>query len=102
MTGLYWSPPSAEQIARFGGAKTIEDFPEPEIDVWEENWESIELYVRNQTQWRSSVNGPTGLDYNVFYADMSRRAIPDDRQAELMDDIRIIESAARKEMSRPA
>ena len=99
---MHWSPPSAKELARFNGTKTIEDFPEPEIEVWEDCWESIELYVRNQTQWRSSANGLLGLDYNVIYADMSRRAIPENRQSVLMDDIRVIESAARKEMSRPA
>lgn len=64
--------------------------------MWEENFEVFMLYVRNQTQWRSSGHRVIGLDYNVIYADMSRRAIPDDQQEELMSDLRIIESAAAK------
>lgn len=102
MAAHHWSPPTQQFLAKFGGAKTIDDYPEPEVEVWEESWESIELYVRNQTQWRASANQLLGLDYNVLYADMQRREIPTDRQAELMDDIRIIEAAAKIELSRPA
>lgn len=102
MTCYHWSPPSSAAIAKFGGAKTIDDFPEPDIDVWDENWDSLQLYIRNQTQWRSSANGLLGLDYNVIYADMSQREVPVKEQAELMNKIRVIEAQARKELSRPA
>jgi len=98
VTVHHWSPPDEKELAKFGGAKTMDDFPEPEIDVWEENWEVLMLYIRNQTQWRASAHGFYGLDYNVIYADMSRRAIPDDQQTSMMDDIRIIEAQARKEI----
>lgn len=98
MTGYYWSPPSQQDLAKFGGAKTLDDYPEPEVDVWDENWDVLMMYIRNQTQWRASPRGLIGLDYSVFYADMSRRAVPDETQIELMDDLRIIEAQARKEL----
>jgi hypothetical protein len=31
--------------------------------VWDENWETVEMFLRLQTQWRISFAGPTGLDY---------------------------------------
>lgn len=54
------------------------------------------LYARNQSQWRSSGDRVIGLDYNVIYTDMSLRAIPVERQQELMSDLLTIEAAARK------
>ncbi len=97
MTTHHWSPPSEKELAKFGGTKTLEDYPEPVLDVWEENWDVMMLYVRNQTQWRASANQLIGLDYNALYTDMALREIPTERQNELMDDIRIIEVQARKE-----
>lgn len=98
MTCHHWSPPSEQELAKFGGTKTLEDYPEPELDVWEENWDSMMLYIRNQTQWRAAGNRLFGLDYNVIYADMAMQQIPELEQSRLMDDIRIIESQARKEI----
>jgi len=34
-----------------------------EFEVWEENWEIVEMFLRLQTQWRVGMAGPTGLDY---------------------------------------
>tara|TARA_R100000030_G_scaffold24843_1_gene18015 strand:- start:363 stop:572 length:210 start_codon:yes stop_codon:yes gene_type:complete len=31
--------------------------------VWEENWETVQMFLRIQTQWRVSMSGPVGLDY---------------------------------------
>jgi hypothetical protein len=102
VTCYYWSPPSEQELAKYGGIKTAEDFPEPDIDVWEENWEALQLYIRNQSQWRAGPRGIIGLDYNVIYTDMTLREIPMHTQNELMDNLRIIEGQARKELSNPA
>lgn len=83
-------------MARWEGIKTIADFPQPEVIVWEDNWEVFMLYARNQSQWRSSGDRVIGLDYNVIYSDMTLRAIPVERQKELMSDLLTIEAAARK------
>lgn len=34
-----------------------------EFEVWEENWEIVEMFLRMQTQWRVGMSGVTGLDY---------------------------------------
>lgn len=31
--------------------------------MFKENWPAVELFLRAQTQWRTSVGGVTGLDY---------------------------------------
>ena len=33
------------------------------FEVWEENWEIVEMFLRMQTQWRMSMSGVVGLDY---------------------------------------
>lgn len=40
--------------------------PEPEkpFEVWEENWETLNLFFQLQTQWRVGFSGATGLDYS--------------------------------------
>ena len=37
--------------------------PEKDFEVWEENWVSVDMFLRCGTQWRTSVSGVTGLDY---------------------------------------
>lgn len=60
------------ELAKFG--LTIEDFAADEqtvfglngVVIWDENWRSYELFCLLSTQWRSGINGLTGLDYNVL------------------------------------
>ena len=49
-----------------------------------------------QTQWRIGSNGPTGLDYNVLFSIMTLKH----QSIELLDDIRVMESAALTEIYR--
>ena len=68
--------------------------------MWAENVEAFELFEMLQTQWRSSSNGPTGLDYNVLFSYMALKQISAARQCELLDDIRVMEPAALNEIYR--
>jgi hypothetical protein len=36
------------------------------FEVWEENWLAVEMFLRVQTQWVPSMNGPIGLNYEVL------------------------------------
>ncbi len=38
-------------------AQASEDF-----EVWDENWPAVEMWLRLQTQWRTSFGGLIGLD----------------------------------------
>jgi len=49
-----------------------------------------------QTQWRISMNGPTGLDYNALFTYMTMKNLSID----LLDDIRVMESTALTEIHR--
>jgi len=40
---------------------------EPEdFEVWEENWETVQMFLRAQTQWNVSMDGLLGLKYEVL------------------------------------
>ena len=34
-----------------------------EFEVWEENWEILEMFMRMQTQWVVGMSGAVGLSY---------------------------------------
>ena len=42
-------------------AEESEDFA-----VWEENWETVQMFLRVQTQWNVSMDGLVGLKYEVL------------------------------------
>lgn len=35
------------------------------FEVWEENWQALEIFAQCQTQWRTSMSGLVGLDYTA-------------------------------------
>lgn len=34
------------------------------FEVWEENWDTVLMFLRLQTQWNASMGGVTGLNYS--------------------------------------
>ena len=34
--------------------------------MWEENWETVQIFLRAQTQWNVSMDGLVGLKYEVL------------------------------------
>lgn len=75
-----------------------EDFEAPETELWPENWPPVQLFLRFNTQWRMGFSGPVGLDYSVIQHDLARRDLSTDDYDEMMDAIRVLESAALAEM----
>lgn len=74
-----------------------EDYDTDEIEVWDENAESFNLFTQLMTQWRTGFNGPTGLDYTAVLTviNMEQRSNVD----ELFTDIRAMEHAALEQMA---
>lgn len=73
-----------------------DDYGDEIIEVWPENHEVFELFATLQTQWRTGMSGPTGLDYNTLFTYMTLKHLSID----LLDDIRVMESAALNEIHR--
>jgi len=90
VAALYWKRPTAAEAAELG--LVVEDYVEPEVEVWAENWEAIQLFIRFNTQWRVGPHGPHALDYAVIQQDIAH--LPSQERAELMAGMRVIEQAA--------
>ena len=79
-----------DDAAAFGIALP-EQAPEDNFEVWEENWPAIELFMRVQTQWRTTMNGVLGLDYGAVAWLLKLYEVSDPRA--LLEDLQIMESA---------
>lgn len=57
-----------------------------------ENWASVEMFLRLQTQWRTSASEVIGLDYGVMAWIFSMYMVKDQRL--LFEDLQAMEAAA--------
>lgn len=66
--------------------------------MWEENWESVAMFLRMQTQWTVSMAGYTGLRYEVLVCSGGLFDLYDvaDRRT-MLDDLQVMEVAALNE-----
>ncbi len=71
-----------------------EDYADECTEVWPENWPAFDLFLTLSTQWRTGMNGPTGMDYAVLYPLLDRRTRSAAEYDELFADIRCMERAA--------
>ena len=60
--------------------------------MWEENWPAVEMFLRVQTQWRTTMNGLLGLDYGAVAWLFKMYAVEDQRA--LLEDLQVMEAAA--------
>ena len=67
------------------------ELPSEHFEVWEENWPAVEMFLRCQTQWRTSMNGVVGLDYGALAWVFKMYAVEDPR--ELLEDLQVMEVA---------
>lgn len=68
------------------------------VEVWEENWPAVEMFLRCQTQWRVGVNGILGLDYGPVAWLFSLYAVEDPRS--LLEDLQVMEDAVLKTINK--
>ena len=98
MKALYWQPPKPDELRALGFSP--EDFPPPEVELWPENLPPLMLFRQFSTQWRAGSSGVYGLDYNVFQHELNRRKLDGPTYDEMMDALRVIESAALDELNK--
>ena len=67
---------------------------EEHFEVWEENWPAVEMFLRCQTQWRTTMSGVCGLDYTAVQWLFKLYEVKD--QPAVLEDLQIMESAAMK------
>lgn len=73
-----------------------------DVEVWPENWPTVQLFDRISTQWRTSARGVIGLDYCAIYPVMERMQLGGQEWLQMLDDIRAMEQAAMEQMSEAA
>jgi hypothetical protein len=75
------------------------ELPEDQgFQVWPENWDTVEMFLRLQTQWRIGMGGPIGLDYSAVEWLLRLYEVKDQRA--LLEDLQIMEGAALAAMNR--
>jgi hypothetical protein len=73
------------------GVALPESKPESDFEVWEENWSAVEMFLRCQTQWRTTMGGLLGLDYGAVAWLLRLYEVEDQRS--LLEDLQIMEAA---------
>ena len=66
--------------------------PDGDFEVWEENWPAMEMFLRCQTQWRTTMSGVLGLDYSAVAWILRLYEVEDQRS--MLEDLQVMEAAA--------
>ena len=64
--------------------------------VWPENWPSVVMFLRMETQWRQGPRGPAGLDLSVAQWMFSLYQVAD--PCAMLEDLRVMETAFLQEL----
>lgn len=72
--------------------------PPEDFEVFEENWPAVEMFLRLQTQWRTTMNGLLGLDYGAVAWLLRLYEVEDPRA--LLEDLQVMEAAALLSINR--
>jgi hypothetical protein len=57
------------------------------------------MFRRMTTQWRMSMGGPTGLDYNVLFRLLDNERLGGDEWDAMLADVCVMEAAALEAMA---
>jgi len=75
-----------------------EDQTPSECEVWDENWETVIMFMRLQTQWRTTMAGYQGLDYGAVQWLMGLYDVSD--PIAMLEGLQVMESAALGELNK--
>ena len=72
-----------------------------DYEVWDVNWDIVQMFLRMSTQWSTSFGGYVGLKYEVLLLQGGLFDLYQvkDRQ-EMLDGLKIMEFAALKELNK--
>ena len=74
---------------------------EKNFDVWEENWETVMMFMRMATQWNVTMGGYVGLKYEVLVGAGGLMSLYDvDNPREMLEGIQEMESVALVELNK--
>lgn len=70
-----------------------------QFEVHPDNWATVEMFLRLQTQWRSTMSGVIGLDYSAAQWLFRLYEVQDQRA--LLEDLQTMEIAAMQVINKP-
>ena len=74
---------------------------EEHFEVWEENWETVVMFLRMQTQWTVTMGGYVGLKYEVLLGASGLMSLYDvSNPREMLEDLQAMEAAALSELNK--
>lgn len=65
-----------------------------DFEVWPDNWPAVEVFLRCQTQWRTTMTGVCGLDYSAVEWLFRLYGVKD--QPAVLEGLQVMEAAAIK------
>lgn len=75
--------------------------PEPvEFAIWPDNFDTVQMFMDVQTQWRTTSGGVMGLDYGVVLSLLSLKGATD--PIALLRDLQVMEMRARELINQEA
>jgi len=82
---------------------TVEE-ASPEIEVWPDNAQSLNVFIAMSTQWRRAGQSgiAVGLDYSVLPEIWRLTKTPRDQRSEIFENLRVMEDAALTQMGKNA
>lgn len=85
-------PPTREELAQYG--LTAEQAAPPPFEIWPDNFQAYIVFDAMYRQWRTGMNGPTGLDYSALPEVWRRTKTPPADRDSVFYDMRVMEEAA--------
>ena len=73
---------------------------DPDYDLWPEHEDVALMFMRCQTQWRSTAGGVIGLDYGVVLQLMELYSVGD--RVAVLEDLQVMEAKAVEIMNKKA
>lgn len=99
---MFWRPPSNDDLAVWGGARVLEDFPEPECEVWDEIHPMLVWFRSMMSQFVYNGFGATGFNYAVAYRDFDDMELQGVERDKWKWTLKVMESEALHHFNKPA
>tara|TARA_S200000501_G_scaffold223387_1_gene209516 strand:- start:13711 stop:14115 length:405 start_codon:yes stop_codon:yes gene_type:complete len=78
-----------------------EEKKEEVFEVYDDNWDAVEMFIKAQTQWQTSAGGFVGLKYEIFLMQgglFDLYNIKD--RTKILEELQIMESYALPELNK--
>lgn len=89
---MYEADTTAHQAGLFGLA--LEELPPEDVFVWDINMPVFNWFANCDTQWRTGMNGATGLDYTAVRATAEMMGFKKKQITDMFPDLKVMENEA--------